>query len=126
MQFTKVNDRTSFDRSRRCYLGCRPDNFLNELPSWKHQKRPVVNGELAKAICADLIKKNAVYRQMPSNFTTHGVRDGPLDRIELFWTNRIDSGLLNGGQLAQPGVSLVEQKPVTLLSALAHRPCPCC
>jgi len=32
--------------------------FLNELPSWKHQKRPVVNGELATAVCAELVEKN--------------------------------------------------------------------
>ena len=32
--------------------------FLNELPSWEHQKRPLVDEELARVIWAELNEKN--------------------------------------------------------------------
>jgi len=72
--------------------------YLNELPSWKHGKRPHVDGELAKVIWAELTQKNPETcppsLQPTANMMAHLI------------------------QLGLPGLSWTEKKTVTMISTI--------
>ena len=61
--------------------------YLNELPSWKSQKRPQVDGELAKVIWAELTEKNPdtcpPSLQPTANMMAHLIQVSHFGLIEL-------------------------------------------
>jgi len=98
--------------------------FLNELPSSrKHQKRPPVDGELAKVIWAELIQKNP--DTCPPSLQRTATMLAHITQVSYF-------GLIppipccNTGQLGQPGLSWTEKKTVALMTTLASFFCSRC